>query len=333
MPDPTHGEQPFDPAWWLPGPHFQTLWGRLARPRQLVPLRREILTTPDDDDLVLDHVDGDPLRRVLILHGLEGSSNSVYVQGMLERLRGAGVTATVVNFRACARSPHRLSEWIPNRGKRLYHSGETTDLAWYLASLRECAPAADIAAIGVSLGGNVLLKYLGERGAEAGIRRAATISVPYDLGAGADHLETIMGKIYVRSFVRSLTKKAERILARHTIAGADIPRGRRAWTFREFDDALTAPIHGFRDADHYYEVASSIHYVHRVTVPTLCISAVDDPFIPASVLENVARLKSPAVELVTARGGGHVGFVSGSPLSPDYWAERQAVRFVLESAA
>src|SRR5438045_253972 len=117
----------FVPAWFLRNPHAQTVWGRIARPRQLVHLRREVLTTPDDDDLVLDHLDGDPSIRFVLLHGLEGSSYSVYVQGLLAAIARRGASATAMNFRSCARDPNDLSRMLPNRQRRLYHSGETSD--------------------------------------------------------------------------------------------------------------------------------------------------------------------------------------------------------------
>lgn len=321
----------FDEAWWLRSAHLQTVWGRLARRRRAVALRREVITTPDDDDLILDHLEGGESPHVLMLHGLEGSSNSVYVQGMLQLLARRGHGATVVNFRACARHPKRVGESIPNRGQRLYHSGETSDLDFVARMLAERFPSRTFAAIGVSLGGNVLLKWLGEDPHQQIVRRAATISVPYDLAAGARHLENGIGRLYVLGFLRTLQKKAELVCATHPSVAprVDLERGRRAKTFWEFDDAVTAPLHGFRGADDYYERSSSIGYLGRIAVPTLCISAEDDPFLPPAVLEQVRRRKSDAVTLVTTKYGGHVGFIGGPPWRPRYWAEEQAVEFVI----
>src|SRR5579859_1824856 len=149
------GMTQFSPPFWLRNPHAQTIWGRLTRPRRLVPLRREILTTPDDDDLIVDHLDGRGMRFVL-LHGLEGSSNSVYIQGMLAVIRRQGFAATAMNFRSCALNEH--GQPIMNRQPRLYHSGETTDFDSLVNTLPDDMP---LVAIGVSLGGNVLLKWLG----------------------------------------------------------------------------------------------------------------------------------------------------------------------------
>ena len=329
MPDPDRSVESYRPAWWLPGAHLQTLWGRVARSRRLVTTRREIVPTPDDDELILDHLDGDPSRRVLLLHGLEGSSNSVYVQGMLREIERSGGSATVLNFRACARHPDEVSRTIPNRGRRLYHSGETSDLDLVVKLLTERQPGSRLSAIGVSLGGNVLLKYLGERGPETSLQRAATISVPYDLEAGARHLERGFGRIYVLSFLRSLSHKAADVCGRHGLDHVDLERGRRARTFREFDDAVTAPLHGFTGAGEYYAKSSSIGWLGRITIPVLCISARNDPFLPPEVLSEVERAASPSVRFEITSGGGHTGFVDGPPWSPGYWAERTATRWVL----
>src|SRR5689334_1952622 len=168
----------FAPAWFLRNPHAQTVWGRIARPRQLVRLRREVIVTPDDDDLVLDHLDGEASTRFVLLHGLEGSSYSVYMQGLLLAIARHGVAATVMNFRSCARDPNNLSLMLPNRQRRLYHSGETSDFDFLVRTLRARAPETKLLAAGASLGGNVLLKWLGEHPGQTDVAAAATMSVP-----------------------------------------------------------------------------------------------------------------------------------------------------------
>lgn len=322
----------FLPASWLPGPHFQTVWGSLTRPRRLVAFRREILPAPDGDELVLDHLDGarEDLR-VVILHGLEGSSYSVYVQGILARLRELDVPATALNFRSCARNPQRLREMIPNRRPRFYHSGETTDFDHVIRTLAARQPDTTFGAIGVSLGGNVLLKWLGENPGQRLVSAAATMSVPYDLGEGALYLEKGFGRVYVNRFLRTLRKKALRVAERFDLPPEriDLEGTRRARTFREFDDAATAPLHGMKDADDYYRTCSSIHFVGRITVPTLCISAKDDPFLPAFILDRIADLKSDAVTLLTPDLGGHSGFVTGWPWSCRFWAEERMAGWVI----
>lgn len=326
----------FRAAWWLRNPHLQTIWGRAARSRTAVPLRREIVETLDRDELVLDHAEVAGARaRVILLHGLEGSSNSVYIQGTIAELARRGVSATVMNFRSCARDPAAGVLWTPNRACRLYHSGETSDLDFVVRLMSGRATGDDLRLLGVSLGGNVVLKWLGEHSDERLVRRAATISVPYDLGAGARHLERGLGRIYVRLFLRSLSMKAEHVAERfpELRTKVDFARGRAASTFYEYDDAVTGPLHGFSGADDYYERSSSIRFVDRITVPTLCISAEDDPFLPPSVLSAVRERASPMVELVVTRRGGHVGFVSGNvPWRPRYWAEERVAEWLSQES-
>lgn len=321
----------FTPAWWLRNRHLQTIWGRLARPRRIVDTRREVVTTPDGDELVLDQLEGDPRQRhIVVLHGLEGSSNSVYIQGLLSLAERRHVPMTVMNFRSCARDLRRIGTALPNRGTRLYHSGETTDLDFAVRLLRDRG-SEKLGAIGISIGGNVLLKWLGEQGAAAPLARAATLSVPYDLAASARHLERGSGALYARSFLRSLNSKAVAITTRHPhlAPAVDLERARRARTFHEYDDAVTAPLHGFDDVHHYYRESSSLRYLSRITVPTLCISALDDPFLPPETLDEVRREKSDVVELLVTARGGHVGFVGGVfPWKPVYWAEGRAIDFV-----
>ena len=319
--------EPFRAPWWLRGPHAQTIWGRLTRPRHLVPLRREILHTPDDDDLIVDHLDGRELRFVL-LHGLEGSSNSVYIQGLLAVIARRGFAAAAMNFRSCARDPRSLSRMIMNRRRRLYHSGETSDFEFLLESLPRDLP---LVAIGASLGGNVLLKWLGEHPDQNRIPAAGTMSVPYDLAAGARHLEHGMGPFYVGRFLSTLGMKAASVVERFGSDGIDLARAKRARTFYEFDDAATAPLHEFTSADDYYARASSMPYLHRITTPALCINAEDDPFVPAEVLRRAQAAASSAVSFEISGCGGHTGFIAGLPWHCEYWAEERLVSWLVES--
>ena len=318
----------FAPAWWAHGPHAQTIWGRLTRPRHAVRLRREVLCTPDDDDLIVDHLDGTRLRFVL-LHGLEGSSNSVYIQGLLRIIAGQGYAAAAMNFRSCARDPHQLSYMLMNRRPRLYHSGETEDFDFFVRSLPTDLP---IVAIGASLGGNVLLKWLGEHPLQQIVKAAATMSVPYDLAAGARYLERGAGPLYVAQFFRTMREKTAWIVDHFGIK-LDVPGAMRAKTFHEFDNASTAPLFGFRDAADYYDRASSLPYLHAITTPALCINAEDDPFLPIEAVRRAQAEASDAVEFVLPRFGGHTGFIGGSlPWRAVYWAEELMVRWVAEKA-
>ena len=320
----------FTPPWWLRNAHVQTVFGRIVRPRRLVELERETIETPDGDELVLDHLPGDPKTRFILMHGLEGSSNSVYMQGMLSAIARRGASATAMNFRSCARDPKNLSRMLPNRRPRFYHSGETGDFDFVVDMLTKRFPSTIFLAIGASLGGNALLKWLGEHPNQTTIVAAATISVPYDLGAGAIHLEKSWGgRLYVNRFLNTLKEKVKAVSEKFPETTLDMDRVMRSRTFREFDDAATAPLHGFRDADDYYARSSSLYFLPKITTPTLCISAEDDPFLPREALERARAAASPSVHFVTTPHGGHVGFVGESMT---YWAEELAVEWLLAPA-
>ncbi|MGH9458218.1 MAG: YheT family hydrolase [Thermoanaerobaculia bacterium] len=325
----------FEPAAWLRGPHLQTVWGRVGRSRRLIDYRREVLTTPDGDELIVDHADAERTDiRVVFLHGLEGSSYSTYIQGMVALFGRHGIPATVMNYRSCARDPRNVRRMIPNRRPRLYHSGETSDFDFLVRTLRAREPERRLAAVGVSMGGNVLLKWMGENPDQKSVVTGVAISTPFDLGAGARHLELGLGAFYTASFLRSLKSKARSAVERFALAREriDLPRALRARTFFAFDDAATGPYHEFTGAPDYYARSSSLGFVGKIATPVLCISAEDDPFLPRRVLDAVREAKSDSVELVTTACGGHTGFVSGRPWACRYWAEERAVGWVVENA-
>ncbi len=329
----------FTPAWWLRGRHAQTTWGRLARSRGMVKMRREALTAPDGDTLYVDHLDreGPAAARtaphLLVLHGLEGSSNSVYAQGLLALAARAGWSASVLNFRYCARDAADPRVPLPNARPRLYHSGETTDLD-FVARTLAARDGRPLIAAGVSLGGNALLKWLGEHPNDPIVAAAATLSVPYDLAAGDRYMASFPTRLYVRAFVKTLARKMADLARRFpdAVARVDLPRARRAWTFRELDDAATAPLHGFANADDYYARSSSLPFLSRITVPTLCISALDDPFLPPEATLRARDAASSAVRFVVTEKGGHAGFVGARGLTPVYWAEEAILAFLARQA-
>ncbi|MGH7502530.1 MAG: hydrolase [Longimicrobiales bacterium] len=316
--------EPFRPAWWLPGPHAQTIAGRMLRRPPPLPLHRERIETPDGDFLDLDFTtlarSGAPLA--VLLHGLEGSSRRGYAINTYRALDAHGVGAVGVNFRSCSGEPNRM--------RRSYHSGDTDDFRFVLHFLAGRFPGSPLGAIGFSLGGNVLLKFLGEERANAPLVAAVAISVPYDLGACADALaDSFMGRFYTRHFLRGLVEKMER--KRALIDGhIDFARVRAARTFREFDDAATAPLHGFVDAEDYYCRSSSGPYLPHVRVPVLLLHAEDDPFLPAEAQPVATIRANPWLTGVVTRAGGHVGFVEGQPGVPRFWVERQAARFLAD---
>jgi predicted alpha/beta-fold hydrolase len=315
----------YTPAWWLPNPHLQTLWGKLAPQRMLHSTRVERIETPDEDFLDIHHLDaaeGAPL--LVLLHGLEGTIRSHYIQALLGEARRRNWRAAVLIFRSCGGEL--------NRARRFYHSGETTDLAFALQHLHASFPPSDIVLAGVSLGGNVLLKYLGEQGTGLmpRVKAAVAASVPYDLSRAARYIDRGFSKVYQGRFIRSLKDKAlakletyPDLVSRESLASAR--------TMLEFDNSFTAPVHGFRDAEDYYSRSSSINWLRNISINTLLLNAVDDPFLPPEVLEDVETIAraNPALEVEFTQRGGHVGFVGGrNPFSPVYYLEQRAGDFL-----
>lgn len=314
----------YSPAWWIPGGHLQTLWGKLFRRQTPTPTTLERWDTPDSDFLEIHRLAGSPgSPRLLLLHGLEGSARSHYAQGLLGEAARRGWAADLLIFRSCG------SEM--NRTKRFYHSGETTDLAFALNRIVAQFPGVPVALAGVSLGGNVLLKFLGERGSDLSpqLVAAAAISVPFDLGRSSQRISRGFSTMYQRFFLESLKRKAQEKLARFPdLAPPDRISSIR--TLRDFDDVVTAPLHGYLDADDYYTRASSLPSLTGIRLKTLLLSAADDPMLPPEVLDEVreAARKNPALHIEFVRRGGHAGFVTGSlPWRPFYYAEYRVGEF------
>lgn len=316
---------PYRPAWFVPGRHLRTLWGKFVRRRPRVPATVERWTTPDDDVLFVHRLEGPPgSPRLVLLHGLEGSPNSHYARGLLARAHALGWSAVALVFRTCGGTM--------NRTRRFYHSGETTDLDFVVRRLTSEAPDVPIVMAGFSLGGNVLLKWLGEHSGDvpSTVRAAAAVSVPYDLARGSRYINQGFARLYERHFLRSLVRKAGEKRERFPDIApeVDLATLRTMW---EFDDAITAPVHGFRDATDYYERSSSLRWLDRIRVPTLLVSAADDPFLPRDVLDDVraAATSNAALHCEFPDAGGHVGFIAGTlPWRPLYWAEWRVMEFL-----
>ena len=319
----------FAPAGWLPGPNLQTVFARVARPFPRPAARRERWELPDGDFLDVDRfassTRGAPL--LLVCHGLEGSSRASYVRGLVAEALRRGFSAAALNFRGCSGELNRLP--------RSYHSGETGDLAYAVGRLAGERPGRPLCLAGFSLGGNVVAKYLAERGqaAPSEVVAAAVISVPFDLAACARAVDGpgFWAAVYRARFLRTLRRKAIR-KARTFTGLLDPARVRAARTFAEFDEAVTAPLHGFASASDYWARSSSGRVLDRVRRPLLALAAADDPIVPAASLPLQAARGNPRVTLEVAPGGGHGGFVTGPPWRPRYWAEERAAAFLASAA-
>ncbi len=321
----------FQPAWWLRSRHAQTLFPALCRRHVQLPLRRQRLELPDGDFLDLDWAlptsdqtpPADDAPLVLLLHGLQGSSRSSYIRGLLRALTAAGLRALVMHFRGCSGEMNRLP--------RSYHSGETTDLAYVVAELQTQHPGVPLMAVGYSLGGNVLLKWLGETGSDNPLHAAVAVSVPYHLARAADDLNRGFARLYQRHLVtslcRGLRRKRQLVPMLPELRDEAIGRLRSFW---EFDDAVTAPLHGFAGVHDYYTRSSSGPYLRHIRVPTLLLHARDDPFMSPGALPTAEQL-GPTVTFECSDRGGHVGFVAGgNPLRPRYWLEERIPGYLCE---
>ncbi|NOV32377.1 hydrolase [Methylomonas sp. ZR1] len=318
----------FRPAWWLNSPHLQTIYPALLR--SISPpagIRRERLDTPDGDFLDIDWVDNGDRPLVILLHGLAGSSRSGYIQGLQHSLLAAGFASVALNFRGCSGEMNRLA--------RCYHSGETEDIEFFYQTLRQRFLDRAMAAIGFSLGGNVLLKWLGEQGDKIGLSAAVAVSVPLLLNECADKLDRGFSKLYRDYLLREL-KQYMRVKLKHLQGIGQHEQAERIAelgdlsgikSFWQYDDKVVAGLHGFKDAHDYYRRSSSRQFLKHIRVPTLILQANDDPFMTERVLPTAAEL-SDQVQLEVCAGGGHVGFVSGGWFRPAYWLEARIGGFL-----
>ena len=294
----------FVPPWWLRGAHSQTIFGALLASAPRITFRRERWDTPDGDFVDVDFVDGpEGAPWVHLFHGLEGSSESPYARMLMRYVIEHGWRGSILNFRGRSGESNRLP--------RAYHSGDSDEIDWVLRRFRERLERSPVYVVGVSLGGNAFAKWLGENGEAARdiVDRAVVVSAPMDLMAAGDALEKGFALLYARHFLGTLKKNSLAKLERFPglFDGNAVARAR---TLREFDDAFTAPVHGFRDCDDYYVKSSAKAFLSAVHVPTLLVNARDDPFLPEAALPT-EREVSAAVRLEFPARGGHVGFVSG----------------------
>jgi predicted alpha/beta-fold hydrolase len=308
----------FVPPFWLRNGHAQTILGAILPRRLNIPWVRERLELEDGDFLDLDwwRQPSNGRRLAILCHGLEGSSRGGYIEGTASVLHARGWDVLAWNFRGCSGEP--------NREPRSYHSGETGDLA---RVIRHAKAEGPLALIGYSLGGNVTVKYLGEGSSDPRIVAAVAVSVPLDLASCAAALDQRPGnRLYLRRFLRSMTAKAE---AKIRLFPGKVPpislAARRSIV--AFDDAITAPLHGFRDAADYYAKCSGRFFLDGIRVPTLILSARDDPFLAEAAFPEGEAEKSAWLHMEAPERGGHVGFLDfARGVAP--WSERRVADFL-----
>jgi len=312
----------FRPARGIGNPHLQTILAYGLGGRRPSPAKAEVWPFSDGESLDVVVLPVRPSAPcVLVLHGLEGSARAPYVRGLLAGVAARGWNGVAVSFPSCGPTPSPQG--------RLYHSGRTEGLSEVLTLVRRRHPEVPVGAVGFSMGGNILLKWLGEEGARASLVASVAVSVPFDLGMCAARLDGagFFSFIYRERFLRSLRRKALQRLAGH---GGPFSREEvtAVQSFAAFDEVVTARVFGFASARDYWERNSSAAFLARVTVPTLAIAAADDPFVPATAIPQAAFASNPALTLALSERGGHVGFLGGSVLRPRFWAEEKALAFL-----
>lgn len=307
----------FKPAWWLRNSHAQTLFATLTRRIKAPVDRVERFELPDGDFIDLAWAENGlspdaPL--VILLHGLGGGVNSRYVPGLLREFNQCGWRGVLMHFRGASHEPNRLL--------RAYHSGDTADVDYLLNALNAREPHVKKAIVGVSLGGNVLLKWLGEKGPQSLVQAAVAVSVPFQLRMAADRMNKGMSRIYQAH----LLKKLRQVFSQKKQQFDPLPLFENLQSLRcfwTFDEEVTAPLHGFNNVHTYYRQASSRQYLRNISTPTLVIHALDDPFMTPEAIPTEKEL-SDNVTLEISTKGGHVGFIAGPIMGkPVYWLDRR----------
>jgi predicted alpha/beta-fold hydrolase len=306
---------------WLPGGHLQTIFPAKCIVKPQVAYRRERWPAPDGDFIDIDFVDGNPGQPFLVLfHGLEGSSDSHYARALMSHIATIGWSGAVPHFRGCSGEL--------NHAPRFYHSGDAQEVGWILQRLAACRNerrAGKFYAVGASLGGNALLRWLGESQHQAEIVDAAcAISAPLDLAGGGAALSRGINLVYTKAFLQTLKPKCLQKLGQFPgLFERDAML--QARNLYEFDNIVTAPLHGYRDTDDYWNRASANHVLNDITVPTLILNAQNDPFLPP---HHLPRTASRYVTLDYPLQGGHVGFATGPLPGAINWLPRRIIRFL-----
>lgn len=315
----------FKPAWWMTNRHVQTIMPRFFRPRHSTRYQLELLDTPDGDflELAWSLPKNDSAPLAIVLHGLEGNINSFYAKGMMKALKKQGFSVVLMHFRNCSTQANRLP--------RAYHSGETGDLDFFIQHLKLQFPTRPMVAVGFSLGGNVLAKYLGEQQANSPLHAAAVVSAPYELSASCQVIRKSLAKIYQKYLLDrmkvSMRRKLPQIKKQIPLTAKQLAEINDLW---EFDNQLTAPLHGFDGAEDYYQQASAKPYLKYIAKPTLLVHAKDDPMLSIKAVPSRQDI-SEHVTLRISEKGGHVGFITGSnPFKPVYWLEQAIPQYFMQ---
>jgi len=308
----------FKPAWWLANPHLQTLWSSFFRSSPKIHLKSIRLELDDGDflDLAITDMQNKPI--VVILHGLEGSLDSHYIKPLIKTLDNEGYGVCFVHLRGCSDELNRLP--------RSYHSGDTADLQMVIEYLLKNYKQGVFAVIGFSLGGNIVLKWLGEQGENAQTQTGIAVSVPFTLSHAGERLEKSFSRVYQKHLLSRCQKKYEQKSLLYKMPFE--VDAKQLNTFFSFDDQITAPLHGFNDADDYYQQCSSRQFLKNIKKPTLVLHAEDDPFMWKHTVPEEKEL-SESVNLELSKSGGHVGFIAGSsPFKPLYWVDKRVVEWL-----
>lgn len=316
----------FSPPKILENGHTQTLYTYFFRKVDGVKYERVRIETPDDDFLDIDHTAVGSDHLVILSHGLEGSTDTGYIRGMMKYFSEKGIDTIGWNMRSCSGEL--------NRQKRFYHAASTDDLETVISYARSLKRYKKISLVGFSLGGNLTLFYIGQKGKSLypELTNSIVFSSPVDLSSSIDKLEKPgFGKIYTENFLNTMRQK---LIAKNEIMdmGVDLNGIDKIKSFREFDDKYTAPISGFKDGADYYSSASSLQHLDKIVLPTLIVNAKNDPFLPAKCYPLRQAEKNPNLHLEIPESGGHVGFVHYNE-GLEIWSEQRAEKWILSEAS
>ena len=316
---------PFKATFGLKNRHIQTLYSSLFR--KLPPLEMEIENfSLSDGDFLECHWHNRPQKNsttpiIILFHGLAGSYKSPYIQGLMSEAKKSGFASVLMHFRGCSGKQNSLP--------RSYHSGDSGDALSWIEKLSKRYPNSKLFGVGYSLGGNMLLKLLGEKAENSKLNAAVSVSAPLQLDICADAMNSGFSKFYQHILLKDLNRALEKKFDKHdmskfiNIQKEDV---KNLKTFWEFDGAYTAPVHGFKSAQDYYTKCSSKQFLKNIMTPTLIIHSKDDPFMTQEILPSKEEL-SKTIELELSANGGHVGFVGGTIFKPNYWLEKRIIDF------